>query len=180
MKYIVYDLEATCWEGNTTGRQQETIEIGAVKLNRYGEVLDSFSRFVKPEIHPFLSPFCLHLTQIDQADINRASKFPSVIEDYMDWIGLEEEYILASWGNFDRIQLERDCKLHRLEDDWLINHINLKKQYARLKRINNPIGLKKAVKKEGFEFTGMHHRAIADAENLTKIFGKYLEDWQVE
>ena len=40
-------------------------------------------------------------------------------------------------------------------------------------------GLKAITKKEGFEFTGIHHRAIADAENLAKIVAKYIDEWVV-
>ena len=38
-------------------------------------------------------------------------------------------------------------------------------------------GLRKAVEKEGFEFTGTHHRGIDDAVNLVKVFNKYLDEW---
>jgi inhibitor of KinA sporulation pathway (predicted exonuclease) len=39
------------------------------------------------------------------------------------------------------------------------------------------MGLKSAVEREGFEFTGTHHRGIDDAENLAKIFVQYLGLW---
>jgi 3'-5' exoribonuclease 1 len=48
----------------------------------------------------------------------------------------------------------------------------------KFKRMKQPIGLKKAVVREGFEFTGIHHRGISDAENLAKIFAKHLDVWQ--
>jgi len=38
-------------------------------------------------------------------------------------------------------------------------------------------GLKRVTKQEGFEFTGIHHRAIADAENLAKIIAKFIDQW---
>ena len=48
-----------------------------------------------------------------------------------------------------------------------------------MKRLNRSCGLKNALKREGFEFTGIHHRGISDAENLTKIFTKFLDEWQI-
>jgi 3'-5' exoribonuclease 1 len=178
MNYIIFDLEATCWEGEPMGRIQETIEIGAVKLDEYCQIQGKFNKFIKPILHPNLSFFCTKLTSIKQEDIDKSSKFPSVINDFMNWIDVyEEEYLLCSWGDFDRKILVQDCKLHQLDENWLDNHINLKKQYQEITRQPSVKGLKAAVKKEGFEFTGIHHRGIADAENLAKIFIKHFDSW---
>jgi inhibitor of KinA sporulation pathway (predicted exonuclease) len=72
-----------------------------------------------------------------------------------------------------------DCKLHRLDSDWAEAHANLKEQYRQMKRMRLGMGLRKAVEKEGILFTGQHHRGISDAENLTKLFLKYLGQWSV-
>ncbi len=178
MNYIIYDLEATCWEYETPGLIQETIEIGAIKVNRYGKIEDRFDRFIKPNLHPYLSPFCLKLTHIEQEVINGADSFERVVEDFQNWINVYEEYRLCSWGAFDQTQLQQDCRMHKLDDDWLDPHLNLRNQYARIKN-KKPSGLKQALKKERFEFTGIAHRAIYDAENLSKIFIKYFEEWEM-
>lgn len=180
MNYIVYDLEATCWENQPPGYVQETIEIGAFKINHFGEIRGKFNRFIRPTVHPVLSPFCRQLTGIDQIEVNRARPFPEVIQEFMDWGRIEEEdYVLCSWGNFDRKMFAHDCRLHRLDADWTERHANLKEQYRNLKRMRQGIGLRKAVEKEGIPFTGQHHRGISDAENLTKLFLKYLGNWSL-
>jgi 3'-5' exoribonuclease 1 len=180
LNYIVLDVEATCWEGRPPNKTQEIIEIGAFRLNDYGEVMDRFSRFVRPVIHPHLSLFCQQLTSIRQEDVDRAEDFAAVIEAFMDWgeIYDDEEYLLCSWGNFDKRMLMQDCTLHRLDPEWAERHINLKQQYKEIKRLNRPRGLKSAVLAEGFEFTGAQHRGVYDAENLAKIFVKYLDEWR--
>ena len=179
MNFIIFDLEATCWQGRPTHMVSEIIEIGAYKLTPYGEVLSQFNRFVRPILHPQLSAFCQELTSIDQVQINRSQRFDQVVEDFQDWIGVQEEdYLLCSWGNFDRKMLVQDCELHNLESEWAHQHINLKRQYQEIKRLRKPRGLHSAVEKEGFEFTGIHHRGIDDAHNLAKIFAKYLDEWR--
>lgn len=180
MKFVVFDLEATCWENENTPHVQEIIEIGAVLLDEYGEILSTFNQFVRPKIHSVLSPFCMQLTSISQIDVNKAALFPVVIEDFKEWFGYyeEEDYLLCSWGFFDRKALIHDCKLHRLESDWAEAHISLKHQYCEIKKLNGKLGLKKAVQLEGFSFTGTHHRGIDDAKNLTKIFLKFIDEWQ--
>jgi len=180
MNYIIYDLEATCWENMPPGYVQETIEIGAFRINHFGEIRGKFNRFIRPVVHPTLSPFCRQLTSITQHDVSRARTFPEVIEEFRDWAYLEEEdYTLCSWGNFDRKMFEADCRLHRLDADWAAHHVNLKEQYRIMKRMKTGIGLKKAIEKEDILFTGVHHRGISDAENLVKLFLKYLGHWSV-
>jgi inhibitor of KinA sporulation pathway (predicted exonuclease) len=158
---------------------QEIIEIGAFRLDRYGELQGEFNRFVRPILNPYLSPFCQELTTISQAEVDRADTFPEVIEVFQDWaLIFEEEYLLCSWGNFDKQQLIQDCRLHDLDEDWVSPHINLKRQYQEIKRLSRPRGLKRSVAAEGFEFTGTHHRAIDDADNLVKVFRSHLDEWR--
>ena len=177
--FIVFDLEATCWEGSPPGKVSEIIEIGAFKVNPYGEVEDRFSRFVKPVLNPFLSSFCQELTSIRQEEVDRARPFPQVIEAFQDWADIwEEDYVLCSWGNYDRRMLVQDCQLHRLEHDWAEKHINLKFQYHQFKRLKKMRGMKHAIEAEGFDFDGTHHRGIDDAANLVKLFVKYIDEWQ--
>lgn len=165
--------------GRPPGLVQEIIEIGAFRLNDYGEITGHFNRFIKPVINPVLSAFCRELTSIDQQQIDRADKFPKVIEHFQDWVGIwEDDYLLCSWGAFDKRMLISDCRLHDLEEDWTDPHINLKEQYKSIRGLRKAIGLKSAVTREGFEFTGIHHRGISDAENLAKVFTKYLDEWQ--
>jgi inhibitor of KinA sporulation pathway (predicted exonuclease) len=180
MNFIIYDLEATCWRGRPPGEISEIIEIGAVRLDRYGEVTGTFNQFIKPVVNPLLSPFCTQLTSIQQEDVDRAEKFPDVLELFKEWSGIyEDEYLMASWGEFDKEIIISNCELHDLEYEWVETHINLRKAYRRLKKLSKPVGLKKAVRVEGFEFTGIHHRGISDAENLAKIFAKYVDEWEV-
>jgi len=179
LNYIIFDLEASCWLGRPPHGINEVIEIGAVKVNDYNEVESIFSKFIKPTVNPILSDFCTRLTSITQTDVDRSKTFPFIIQEFMDWIGIDEDFVLISWGKYDKQQLIQDCELHKLETEWLEHHFNLKPAYRALKDLKDEPGLKKAVKLEGFEFTGIHHRAISDAENTAKIFIKYFKEWSV-
>ncbi len=157
---------------------QEIIEIGAVKINGYGEEIGSFNKFVRPLVNQRLSPFCKELTGIEQQMVDRAQRFPEVMDLFFDWAELDiEDYLLISWGREDRTLLRNDCDLHDLDAAWLDPHLNLKKAYQRLKGLKKPTGLQKTLTREGFEFDGQHHRAIDDAVNTVKIFVQYLDEW---
>ena len=179
MNFIVFDLEATCWEGTSPSGIQEIIEIGAVKYSRVGERIGVFSELVKPKVNPFLSPYCSDLTGINQSDLESAKDFRRVVNSFCDWIGIhDEEYILCAWGAKDQILLENDCVLHHVNDDWILPYIDLKEQYREIRRLPKKVGLKKCLRMEGFEFEGDAHRALDDTENTVKIFLKFLDMWR--
>ncbi|MEM9824691.1 MAG: 3'-5' exonuclease, partial [Bacteroidota bacterium] len=84
MNYVIFDLEATCWEYNFDDRLQETIEIGAFLLTPFGEIVGEYNRFIRPKLYPDLSVYCKELTSITQEEINRALPFDQVIEEFQD------------------------------------------------------------------------------------------------
>ena len=104
--FIIYDLEATCWR-SPKPKQVEVIEIGAVKVNEHLEIIDEFCAFVKPTLHPKISPFCTKLTSITQRDVDPAGHFDEVVLDFEEWINPNEvRAVLMSWGEFDKRQLQ--------------------------------------------------------------------------
>jgi inhibitor of KinA sporulation pathway (predicted exonuclease) len=180
MNYIVFDLEATCWEGWDKSRN-ETIEIGGVKINEHRQIVSEFSSFIKPLKHPVLSDFCKNLTSIKQEDVDAAPYFNDVIDSFQNWIGYRsQDYLLCSWGFYDRKQFESDCSNYGLPDEWLRKHISLKHQYAQFKRLQRAIGMKNALEQEGMSLKGTHHRGIDDARNIARIFIKYYDKWDLK
>ncbi len=180
MHYIIYDLEATCWDGRNKA-QNETIEIGAVLVNDKKEIVSEFVQFVKPLKNPNLSEFCKNLTSIKQSDVDNAPYFGEAIEKFKAWGDLKnEEYVLCSWGYYDKKQFESDCNIHNLNSDWVNRHINLKHQYGKFKKLKRAIGMKNALDNEKIILTGTHHRGIDDARNITKIFLRYFDMWEFD
>lgn len=178
--YITLDLEATCEDRKLLKEQNrefknEIIEIGAVKINEQGEIVDSFSQFVKPILKPVLTDYCKELTKITQTDIDEAEGFSIVLKAFQEWMG--EDYQLCSWGFYDKKQLRLDCERHDLDSLWLRPHISLKHQYQEIRHLTRGVGVRKALAKEGFQFDGTPHRGIDDARNIAKIFLKLKDQW---
>jgi 3'-5' exoribonuclease 1 len=168
--FIIYDLEATCWRSRAP-KQVEVIEIGAVKVNESLEIIDEFCAFVRPKLHPKISPFCTKLTSIIQTDVQDAPLFDEAIEDFEDWMApTKVRTVLMSWGEFDKRQLLSDGKLHRVEMPWLRYHACLQHHYSKWKGSKNQIGLKSALELEGLAYSGTQHRAIEDARNMARLF----------
>lgn len=183
MHYIVVDLEATCWDKATLKERipNEIIEIGAVCVNEQKEIVSEFMAFVKPQLNPILSDFCISLTSITQKEVDAAETFPTVIAELQAWIAsFDTAYFLCSWGNYDKGQFRHDCLLHNLPVEWLNNHISIKHQYGKIRPRIGLVGMGKALKAEGFTLEGTHHRGIDDARNISKIFLKYFDQWKYE
>ncbi len=177
MNYIILDLEATCWKNRH--EQNEIIEIGALSINDKMETVSEFAEFVKPIIHPKLSDFCTELTSIKQSDVDFADTFEKVLTRFWNWIDLEQDYILCSWGFYDKSQFKKDCLLHGLNTEWLKKHISLKHQYTKILNLRRNIGMVNALKNEKLPLDGTHHRGIDDARNIAKIFKAHFDKWAI-
>ena len=169
MRYVVVDLEATCWEG-VRSPDMETIEVGAVALGSAdGPQESEFGSFVRPVVHPKLSDFCRQLTSIRQEDVDAADLFPAVLRRFRTWIGTEL-FALCSWGGYDLNQLRSDCRRHDLQlpPTFERSHINLKKEFARVFQVKS-CGMARALEVAGLPLQGTHHRGGDDARNIARL-----------
>ena len=170
MNYVIVDLEATCWESDQSTEDMEIIEIGAVLLK--GNTFQSFSdfdQFVKPIINPYLSDFCMQLTNITQRQVDEALIYKKAFQSFLVWIG-EEPFKLCSWGKFDFDLFVLENKRVNIGfPENFMGHINLKELYARAFNTKPNIGLKKALQKQSMVFHGNPHRGIDDARNTARI-----------
>ena len=179
MRFLVFDLEATCWNSiGTESRQQEIIEIGACILDEYGHIDDQFQSFVKPIKFPLLSPYCKSLTEIMQTDIDRARTFPVVMDQFQDWADIDiQQYCFCAWGQADKELLKANGILHNYDMAWLKTYLDIKSVYHRNRNFTKMQGLDRVLHSNGFNFEGKRHRALYDALNLAKLVSKFKEEW---
>jgi inhibitor of KinA sporulation pathway (predicted exonuclease) len=169
--YLIVDLEATCCDQGTIPREEmEIIEIGAVMLNGGDlEIAAAFQRFVKPVRHPRLTPFCMKLTSIQQRDVDQAQPFSQVLSELVDWVAPYPNHLFCSWGDYDRKQLEQDCRFHKLPFPFPDNHWNIKQAFSDYMGTRKRFGVGRALRKLGIERVGTAHRGIDDAHNIAAI-----------
>ncbi len=179
MRYVVFDLEATCWDTSAMVRKQEIIEIGACIINPYLELEKKFTSLVKPVLHPLLSGYCKQLTGIQQFEIEKAKPFHVVVDQFLNWADWEpgEGLQMYAWGSKDIVLLKEACESSKIECNWIEQYTDLKSCYARLKQLPKTVGLDKALFMEGIDFEGSRHRALPDAINLAKLFVRYFDEW---
>ncbi|TBU97714.1 3'-5' exonuclease [Phytopseudomonas dryadis] len=170
--WLIIDLEATTEEGGWPVEDMEVIEIGACLVNAAGHELDHFQRFVRPLRRPHLTRFCRDLTHINQADVDSAMSLPVLWPQFERWLLGHQPRLVgwASWGEYDRRQLEQDWRLHGLDSCLSrMAHLNLKRRFAEVRQLPRQVGLNMALQLAGVTFSGQQHRALSDARNTARL-----------
>lgn len=179
-KSIVIDLEM-CRIGKEYRKKEfphrhEIIQIGAVKLDEEGNIIDEFNDYVHP-VYGRVDHFIQELTGIHEKMLTNAPLLPEVLQKLMDWAGSDCK-IIYEWSATDRSQLihEIDSKhiqfpglkefMHK--DHW----VNYQKVFGKRFHISWAMGLSQALEKAGLETEGHVHNGLDDAYNTAKLISK--------
>jgi len=171
----VVDVESTCWPAQQTRPPEpptsDIIEIGLVRVDvREFTMPNTYGQLTVPE-HSEVSPFCTQLTTITPEMVDKKApgiqRFPHALDDMRELYHIDRNP-WASWGDYDRRQFEKCCKLYNCEYPFYRTHLNIKNLFALITG-ENECGVDQALKKLGMEFRGTAHRALDDAENIAKI-----------
>src|SRR3712207_2902469 len=110
MNYIALDLEWNQAAYKVDEEEKlpfEIIEIGAVKLDKKGTILEEISLLIRPQVYPFLVRKTRELTGIsDEMLDTQGVYFEDAIQTFLKWCG--KEYTFCVWGPTDLTQLERN------------------------------------------------------------------------
>ena len=168
--YLIIDLEATCCnKGSIKREEMEIIEIGAVMVNATSlKIVDEYEIFIKPIVNPTLTPFCKTLTTITQEDVNNAMGYKEALADFKKWYSQYDDFLFCSWGDYDKNQFLKECKMHNVAYPFNREHLNIKKAFAKVQGIK-PCGLDVALVHVNLELVGTHHRGINDARNMGRL-----------
>jgi inhibitor of KinA sporulation pathway (predicted exonuclease) len=174
-KLLVVDLEATCWEkGRHQAGMMETIEIGALLVDpEHLDDVREFQSLVKPVRTSTLSDFCVQLTGIQQREVDAADEFPAVLARLRAWLGDALDARFASWGDYDKNQLQRDCIWHGLPYPLAPDHFNVKRFWTKTYR-SKPTSMTTALERMGLALDGVHHRGLDDARNIWRILKAHV------
>ena len=177
----ITDFEATCDNVKPKPGEpsliMEIIEIGSVMVDISSlEPVSEFQSFIKPCHSKELTPFCMGLTSIKQADVDGAPGFPTALDSWAKWadtITTRGEILFSSWGLYDYKQLLKDCTCHGVAFPWRRDHMNLKEYIGtKMGWSKRGCGMGKAINRLGMKFDGVHHRGIDDAKMAAKILAR--------
>ena len=105
---IVFDLEWNQSSYNPNHRMpHEIIEIGACRVNRDYEVVDTFSETIRPRLYKKLDKHIKSVTGITEAELAQGRAFSDVFGDFIRWCG--DDALLVTWGRDDFPVLRRNA-----------------------------------------------------------------------
>lgn len=179
-RLIVVDLEATCWRDKTPpeGEVSDIIEIGVAVLDMKSlERVDKRAYLVRPE-RSSVSSFCTELTSLKPEDVADAPTLANTCADLAKRYRTRDR-VWASWGDYDRKQMDKSCAALGVRYPFSSTHINLKSLYALWGARGREVGMARALEEQGLTLEGTHHRGVDDAWNIAalaaKVFGAARE-----
>jgi len=172
-KVLVIDLEATCWDSDPPpGQKNEIIEIGLCVLDLKTGEREKHGRLVKP-VESRVSEFCTSLTTITQEMVDSEG---ISLQDALHWLNefKPRKRAWASWGDYDRVQFDRECQRKALTVPFGRTHLNIKHLFAVMTGLSREIGVGQALEKVNTTFEGTPHRGADDAWNIAGIYARIL------
>lgn len=181
----IIDFEATCEDINAPDYIHEIIEFPIVLLNtRTLKIEDTFQRYVRPELKPQLSQFCINLTGITQDIIDQADTFPVVLQNVVDWmrqkeLGTKYKYAILTDGSWDMSKfLNMQCRVSRIKyPRFAKKWINIRKCYGNFYKVpRSQTKLTVMLEKLGMSYIGRLHSGLDDSKNIARIAARMLQD----
>jgi DNA polymerase III epsilon subunit-like protein len=181
MNYVVFDLEFNQdfssldeYAPSLTRYPFEIIQIGASKLNSNLKTIQSFDRFIKPSLYHKINPAITDLTGITTKQLQNEQPFPSVYQDFLEFIG-NADTIFCTWGKTDLRELYSNASFHHLDVSLLpTQYINLQPLVSL--HFHQPatklMKLQTAVETLNIPITIPFHNALNDAFYTAKIWKK--------
>lgn len=150
--------------------ENEIIEIGAIKLDKYMKPLGEYKAHIKPSIIPVLNPKVLEITKISKEDLDSGISF----EEGMDGLRalIDEEDIICSWAKDDIIEIISNAVYHKYEDlKWLKNYLDIQEYSTKILAHKKSLSLKNALEELKIRIDPSKlHDALNDAVYTSYVF----------
>ena len=173
-KIIVFDLEATCWEGRENAyKSREIISLGACILNiKSLEIVDKFHMICKPE-KTEVSEYCTRITGITKEQAENGVDFEFMCKSVMEQFNTKS-YPCAAWGQ-DSEKLYYDCRNKECKYPFSNECVNISLIYSVMtgKPYNN--GLQRSLAELGMKFEGDKHDPYWDSYNAARVLKHLME-----
>lgn len=184
MNYIIFDLE---WNNayNYASKKgiNEIVEVGAVKLDKNLNFIDSFRQYVSPVLSRKLSKHFVKLSDVTLGELKEKGRpFKEVITDFANWCDDCSKNVFLSWSNSDLYVLADNYKRNFSTAD-----VFFMKKYADVQKYcqyfidgisdNNQISLTDCSDYFDIDYDDeMHHHALFDCELASACLKKVFDE----
>lgn len=124
--------------------ENEIIEIGAIKLDKYMKPLGEYKAYIKPSIIPVLNPKVLEITKISEQELESGISF----EEGMDGLSnlIDEDDVICSWAKDDITEIISNAVYHKYDNlKWLKNYLDIQEYSTKILAHKKSLSLKNAL-----------------------------------
>ncbi|MEW8957195.1 exonuclease domain-containing protein [Clostridium sp.] len=148
----------------------EIIEIGAVRVDKYLNQIDTLKIYVKPYIFPVLNPKIKEITGIEEKNLNEGLPFKEAIKILEEFA--KEDDIICSWAKDDVAEIIRNSFYHNVNNvDWIKKYIDIQEYCTKVMGEKQSLSLKRAIEKLDIRKNeGRLHDALNDALYTLEVF----------
>ena len=173
------DCEYTCWENSMETLwsdpkyPMELIQVGIGIYDLHKDIiLETYSKYIRPNVNPILSNYCKNLLKIEQDVIDNSDDLQTVFREIKSLIikYSHQSLITCSWGT-DRECINNDAKLKSEDDPFdLLPAMNLQVNAAKILGIKDREVDREEIKnKFGIPMSNHRHDALEDALDVKNI-----------
>lgn len=151
--------------------ENEIIEIGVIKVDKYMKLVCSMREYIKPTIFPIINPIVNQITKIDMELLNdRGVSFEEAMDKLKDMF--EEDDILCSWAKDDIVELIINSNYHNYKKlEWINGYLDLQEYAMKILAHKKPLGLKVALEELKIKIDDTKlHDALNDAQYTAEVF----------
>ncbi|NME83808.1 3'-5' exonuclease [Clostridium sp. SM-530-WT-3G] len=149
----------------------EIIEIGAVKVDKYMKTVDSMKVYIKPFVFPVINPLVTEITKINMDLLNKEGvAFSSALDKLRDMF--EEGDVLCSWAKDDIAELIRNAKYFNYNNlEWIESYLDIQEYSSKILGHKKALGLKNALDKLKINIDDTKlHDALNDSMYTLEVF----------
>ncbi|NRT89871.1 3'-5' exonuclease [Clostridium beijerinckii] len=186
MGYIIIDLEFNnlknitnyqkdffekYGEFDSVSLENEIIEIGAVKVDKYMKPIKEIREYIKPKIFPVINPIVTEITKIDMDILNeKGVSFEDAISKLKDMF--EDGDVLCSWAKDDVAELIINAHHYNYNDlRWLNEYLDIQEYVTKILAHKKALGLKSALDELKIKVDDTKlHDALNDAKYTVEVF----------
>ena len=153
--------------------KSETIQIGAVLLNKSLEIVDEFSTYVSPQFG-FIDTYIKNLTGISRSNVSNAPNMKAALQKFVNW--LPNNVKAVSWSRNDELQIRHEIEakdiniegLNVILDNW----IDCQKTFGEKMDSSKCYKLSEALVAADIMYEDGAHDGLVDAYNTALLFAK--------
>jgi len=152
---------------------QEIIQVGIYLVDEEDKVVETYSKIIKPTIHPKLTKRTLKFLEISQEQVDRGIEYKEFYEYFKSIVKKYKPAIIV-WGRNDFLALRESYKINKVPT--LRNHtryINLLKLHKNYFNLKNDLGLFNALNLYTQRESEQAHDALEDAIVTSIIFNGF-------